>query len=285
MSSGGPAWRKLGRSWRSALPRQVPPPARRLAATLDDPATARPQPGSDEAVLAEAAGRLPFVAVRATPEFRTALHDRLLEEPSPVPPRTPLPVVPPDEPPVDLPQPRARREIRPGVRIAVIAAVVGLALLGGATAAVAASGDALPGSPLYAAKRSVEQVQLAFTFEKVARGERLLELADLRVDEAEELLARDGSAALSSGDIEAVNEALSGAHRRVVEADDVLLTAYRLSGDAQPAQSLGEAAQELHDRLVALPPAAAELEANSAALVATLEQVLLRTSSVSANSR
>lgn len=283
MSSGGPAWRKLGRTWRSALPRQVPAPARRLAAVLDDPAAARPEPGSEEAVLTEAAGRLPFVAVRTTPEFRTALHDRLLDEPRPVFTRTPPTVAPDDEPPVDPPQPRARREIRPGARIAVIAAVVGVALVGGATAAVAASEDALPGSPLYVAKRSVEQVQLAFTFEKVARGERLLELADVRVDEAEELLAQDGSSTLSSGDIEAANEALSGAHRRVVEADDVLLTAYRLSGDPQPAQSLGEAAQELHDRLVALPPAAAELEANSAALMATLEQVLLRTSSVSAN--
>ncbi len=64
MSSGGPAWRTLGRSLAVRAPRRVPPPARRLAATLDDPATALTATGSDEAVLAEAAGRLPFVAVR-----------------------------------------------------------------------------------------------------------------------------------------------------------------------------------------------------------------------------
>lgn len=277
----GPLWRTLGRTWRTAVHLRVPPPARRLARVLDDPSSP-PQPGSEEAALAAVVGRLPFVAVRPSAEFRTALHQRLLEEAGAVPADGNVEEVaaPPDDTGTDV-APRRRPVVTGAVRTAVLAGLAGVVLVGGATAALAASGDALPGQPLYAAKRSVEQVQLALTFEKVARGERLLELADVRVDEAEELLDRDRRARLTRDDIAAVNEALSGAHRRVVEADDVLLTAYRLSGDPEPAQALDAAARDLHDRLEALPPGAPELEASSAALVATLEQVLVRTSSIS----
>jgi hypothetical protein len=280
--SSAPLRRTLGRAWRTAVHLRVPPPAERLARALDDPAAQQPDPRSEEAVLVGVASRLPFMGLRPAPEFRTALHDRLLEEPSPVvaPQPMPAPVESASDhaetPDTDEEDHRAGN--RPQLRGAIIAVVVAVALLAGAAAVVAASRDALPGQPLYVAKRGAEQVQLALTFEKVARGERLLELADARVEEAEALLERDGT---SSDDVAAVTEALSGAHRRVVEADDVLLTAYRLSGDPRPAQSLSEAARDLHGRLVDLPPAAPELEASSAALVATLEQVLLRTSSIS----
>jgi Domain of unknown function (DUF5667) len=270
---GGPLRRTLGRAWRTAVHLRVPPPAQRLAEALDDPGARQPEPGTEEAILVAVAGRLPFVPVRPTPEFRAALHQRLLEELSPVPAGPAVPVA------ADPVASTAEDPARPHLRIAVVALVVVVALIAGLAGAVAASADALPGQPLYAAKRSVEQVRLAFTFEKVARGERLLELADVRVDEAEALLRQDASG--RNDDVAAVNEALSGAHRRVVEADEVLLTAYRLSGDPEPAESLGDAARDLHERLVDLPPAAPELEASSAALVATLEQVLMRTSSIS----
>jgi hypothetical protein len=280
----GPLRRTLGRAWRTAVHLRVPPPARRLARVLDDPASTPRDPASEEAALAAVAGRLPFVAERPAAEFRAALHERLLEEQVPVsgPPNAPIPDAgaPVEESDTEVVTDR-RPALSAGVRTAVLVGVAGVALVGGATAAVAASGDALPGQPLYAAKRGVEQVQLALTFETVARGERLLELADVRVEEAEQLLDRDGSTRLTDNDIAAVNEALSGAHRRVVEADDVLITAYRLSGDPEPAQSLDAVARDLRDRLEELPAGAPELEASSAALVATLEQVLLRTSSIS----
>jgi Domain of unknown function (DUF5667) len=281
--SGGPLRRTLGRAWRTAVHLRVPPPAQRLAEALDDPVSRQPEPGSQEAVLVGVASQLPFVGVRPAPEFRAALHERLLAEPSPVPAAALPPAV--VEPVAEDPAPNPagtqdhRPAMRPHLRAAIVAVVVAVALIAGAIGTVAASRDALPGQPLYAAKRSMEQVRLALTFEKVARGERLLELAEARVDEAEALLERDAST--TSDDVAAVNEALSGAHRRIVEADDVLLTAYRLSGDPQPAQVLDDAARDLHDRLVELPPAAPQLEASSAALVATLEQVLLRTSSIS----
>jgi hypothetical protein len=280
----GPLRRALSRAWRTALHLRVPPPARQLTRVLDDPAAIPPDPSSEEAALAAVAGRLPFVAVRPAAEFRTALHERLLEEQVPVSgaPKPPLPDPDAAAEETDAEVATDRRPaLSAGVRTVVLVGAAGVALVGGATAAVAASGDALPGQPLYAAKRGVEQVQLALTFETVARGERLLELADVRVEEAEQLLDRDGSTRLTENDIAAVNEALSGAHRRVVEADDVLLTAYRLSGDPEPAQSLDAVARDLHDRLEALPEGAPELEASSAALAATLEQVLLRTSSIS----
>jgi uncharacterized protein DUF5667 len=82
-------------------------------------------------------------------------------------------------------QARSRRR-----RIAtiVLAAAVGLMLLGGT--AVAASGSALPGDLLYPVKRAVEHVDLALHHGASARAKLHLEFARRRLDELSQLLAK-----------------------------------------------------------------------------------------------
>lgn len=79
-----------------------------------------------------------------------------------------------------LEQRRARRRTRTfGAVVAGLAA--GALALSGISAA---SGDALPGDPLYGFKRSTERAQLALTGSDVGRGQRDLDFAKTRLDEA-----------------------------------------------------------------------------------------------------
>src|SRR5207253_8986079 len=66
------------------------------------------------------------------------------------------------------------------LRPALAAAVLTVFVVAGATSAAASS---LPGDPLYGVKRASEDVQLALTFDDVARMQLLSELADRRLDE------------------------------------------------------------------------------------------------------
>ena len=80
------------------------------------------------------------------------------------------------------------RLVMPRTRRARAAAVIGLAV---GTLAVsgmsAASGDAMPGDPLYGVKRSTERVQLALTGPDVSRGRLSLAFARTRMNEAQSL--------------------------------------------------------------------------------------------------
>jgi hypothetical protein len=95
---------------------------------------------------------------------------------------------------VDPPEPAARRRpvaeskmswLPARSRRARSAVVVSLAV---GTLAVsgmsAASGNAMPGDPLYGMKRSTEQAQLALASSQVSRGQLYLEFAKTRMDEA-----------------------------------------------------------------------------------------------------
>jgi len=63
------------------------------------------------------------------------------------------------------------------------------ALLVASLTAAAASGNSLPGDPLYAIKVGVERAQLATTFDSGARARLQLHFADVRLDEAQRLFA------------------------------------------------------------------------------------------------
>ncbi len=70
------------------------------------------------------------------------------------------------------------------------AAAVGIALLllaVGSTSAVVASASALPGEPLYPVKTSWEQVQIALTFDEMAKGQAQAHLAQRRTEEIAQL--------------------------------------------------------------------------------------------------
>jgi hypothetical protein len=89
----------------------------------------------------------------------------------------------------------ARHGAPVGSRIVLVAAaaVLGTAVLGGA--GVLASDNALPGDGLYGIKRAAESVGTAMTFDDTERGRRHLDQASTRIDEMEQLVERDPSAA------------------------------------------------------------------------------------------
>jgi hypothetical protein len=72
----------------------------------------------------------------------------------------------------------------PWLRPAFAAAVLAVLVVAGATSAAASS---LPGDPLYAVKRAGEDVQLAFTFDDVARMHLLSVITDRRLAELAEI--------------------------------------------------------------------------------------------------
>src|SRR5438045_8073192 len=78
------------------------------------------------------------------------------------------------------------------LRPALAAAAIRVLVLAGATNAAASS---LPGDPLYAVKRTGEDVQLALTFDEVARMQLLARLADRRLEELAEIAKQPPSSA------------------------------------------------------------------------------------------
>src|SRR3989454_1104474 len=77
---------------------------------------------------------------------------------------------------------------RPVWRLTLAGACLAALMVASLTAAVA-SGDSLPGDPLYAVKLGVERAQLATTFDSGARARLQLHFADVRLDEAQRLFA------------------------------------------------------------------------------------------------
>ena len=81
--------------------------------------------------------------------------------------------------------PRPRWFSFPAVlRPAFAAAAILVLVLAGATSAAASS---LPGDPLYVVKRTTEDVQVALTFDEVARMQLLARLTDRRLEELAEI--------------------------------------------------------------------------------------------------
>jgi hypothetical protein len=77
---------------------------------------------------------------------------------------------------------------RPAARLAFAGALAVAVLVGGLTSA-AASGNSLPGDALYPIKLGVEQTQLALTFDPVARARLHAQFAEVRLREAQRLVA------------------------------------------------------------------------------------------------
>ena len=77
---------------------------------------------------------------------------------------------------------------RPAVRVA-FAGALAVALTVGGLSAAAASGNSLPGDPLYPLKLDLERAQLALTFDSGARTQLRANFTDLRLDEARRLVA------------------------------------------------------------------------------------------------
>src|SRR5512135_2112530 len=99
--------------------------------------------------------------------------------------------------------PRKKAGFLPRFAIGFVAALLVVAVLG--TGAVAASGSALPGDPLYSLKRAVENVQLNSASSPTQQQELRQEFEQRRRDEANELLdARRESEVKFNGTIEVI---------------------------------------------------------------------------------
>lgn len=77
---------------------------------------------------------------------------------------------------------------RPAARLAFAGAFAVALLVGGLTS-VAASGNSLPGDPLYQVKLAVERAQLAVTFDPASRARLHAQFAEVRLSEAQRLIA------------------------------------------------------------------------------------------------
>jgi hypothetical protein len=80
---------------------------------------------------------------------------------------------------------------RMGKRTVVLGAAVLVAIIGAVGGTIVASRDALPGDALYAVKRVAESAGLAVTFDRTAKAHRQLDLAGIRLNEIEKLVAAD----------------------------------------------------------------------------------------------
>lgn len=122
--------------------------------------------------------------------------------------------------------------LRPALATAAILVLV----LAGATNAAASS---LPGDPLYIVKRTTEDMQVALTFDEVARMQLLARLTDRRLEELAEIAKQRPSSAPT-----ATQEYADAVERFANALDDVRNADSEDKRNA--AQALAEAAREKH---------------------------------------
>ena len=122
------------------------------------------------------------------------------------------------------------------LRPALAAAVLAVFVVAGATSAAASS---LPGDPLYAVKRASEDVQLALTFDDVARMQLLSDLTDRRLAELAEIAKeRPASAPTATAEYSEAVDKFADALDKLRDADS--------DGKGDAAQAVADAAREKH---------------------------------------
>jgi hypothetical protein len=122
------------------------------------------------------------------------------------------------------------------LRPALAAAAILVLVLGGTTGAAASS---LPGDALYGVKRASEDVEVALTFDAVARMELLARLTDRRLEELAEIAKRRPSSAPTA------TQEYADAVERFANALDNLRDADS-EHKREAAQALAEAARAKH---------------------------------------
>ncbi|MET8697488.1 DUF5667 domain-containing protein [Kitasatospora sp. NPDC004723] len=149
-----------------------------------------------------------------------------------------------------VPRQRRHRAVRTAPRgrwsrrFAIGGLVAGLAV-GSFAGAAAASGNALPGDPLYGMKRGLEGLRLNLAGSDSERGELLLDNAATRLGEAKSLVGRtDPAGALSPGTVEQVRKALDAMHADALKGRDLLRAVYRNNGSLDPMRTLAGFAQD-----------------------------------------
>jgi hypothetical protein len=156
-----------------------------LALALEGRAKVAPE-NEQLVVIAEAVANLPDPQIDAN--FMLALEQRLLTEGlEQATPARHLQAVPAQ---TEAPAPVRRAPVvqMPTRRLTVRRSVVAMAAAASLAAfPIAAAASSLPGSPFYGLKLRIERIQLALTGTPVQDAMRHMELADVRVGEAEQL--------------------------------------------------------------------------------------------------
>jgi len=130
-------------------------------------------------------------------------------------------------------------------RIAV--AVTTLAILGGSTGVSFAAQNALPGDSLYPIKRILESARTSLSSTDQARADRMMGLAEGRLDEAQALALRDSAESQA-----AIPTALEDFVAQASQAANTLLGEFAETGDNAPVMELRDFTKDSLDVLAGL---------------------------------
>lgn len=186
--------------------------------------------------VAHRLGRVPQPSARE--QFREDLHTRLLAEFA----RQREPAEQPVERDLAAEKTQVVRQLRPRVSArARLAAVIGVATGALALSGVSlASGDAMPGDPLYSVKRSGEQAQLVLAGSDADRGALHLEFARTRLAEARQVAPQ------------AVGAVLAEMNRQITEGARLLFSAGMERGSVDPINTVAAFVTEQRAELIEL---------------------------------
>jgi len=123
----------------------------------------------------------------------------------------------------------------------LLAAGVGVAVATGSVGGIAiASAGALPGDPLYSAKKMFENIQLQLSGSNTDRGGQYLKLADTRLSEIDTLLARRDADVPGSPTAAYLKQALDDLQSMIGDGGNLLLDQVRGHGDEQAVHVLSD---------------------------------------------
>ena len=218
-----------------------------------DGRTAQEQWRAELAELVDVVGALRASTPPAPrPDFVASLRERLLEEAETALTR---------DASLTLPPRRTGRERKLAV------AATALVLIGGTAGMAAAAQDALPGEALYPIKRGIESAQSDLSGGPEAKGQRLLDQADTRLDEVQGLLADDATSTQVSGTLDTfVSQATEGS--------DLLLGSFAEEQDAASVTDVRDFTAQAMESLAALSVLApSDLQDEFAAVADSLQQI------------
>jgi hypothetical protein len=210
------------------------------------------------AALVAVAGALAALPQRPAPAFREGLRAKLMAEAASMAAAPAASVPAATVPAQRVPRSLAKTLAKPAAQVAT----GGLAATIAATGLVVGTSRALPGDALYGLKRTVEGLQVGVAGGATGEAVALLKLAETRIDEVQDLLAR--------GDLDGVRKALTTLADEVRSATSRLLAEAR-AGSRAAYDRLQAAIATLTEKLVALLGALPDDQRDAASLtLATL---------------
>src|SRR5947209_4353818 len=123
----------------------------------------------------------------------------------------------------------------------LLAAGVGVAVATGSVGGIAiASAGAVPGDPLYSAKKMFENIQLSLSGSPTDRGGQYLHLADIRLAEIDALLSRRDADVPGSPTAAYLDQALTDLQTMIGDGGQLLLDQVRQHADEQAVHVLSD---------------------------------------------